>query len=462
MPSDVGSVYAQTLDQIDAQPKSQARLARKCLCWLVLARRSLTIQEFLDAIAIEPYTQDLDSLNRSSTATVVRVCRGLVVVDSNSFIVSLAHLTIQEYLGTHFMEEINSMKLEISSACLTYTLFEAFKDGPCKSMGDYRERLRKYPFYEYACCHLPAHIEDSGIDPSLTKSLRFLVTSKARSEAFLQVVFTGSRRMATHSIPELTTSLHIAAAIGSAEVVKLLIEENPLELEATDDCNKTPLLWAIERNRESVVKELLRHGAKVNGTSESALNCAARNRQDHLVRLLMQESMISTGSEKATKCELFVATITGDKLKLEEAISQGVEIDSVDADGGTALQWAAWYGHDKLIAVLIEAGSNVQASDKKGRGALHEAAERGHLKVAEILLRHGAVVNARDDSTLTPLHWAAISGECQMAKLLLKNGADVSITTMFGETALQCAIDHEKDEVVQLLAKEKIDTKGDE
>lgn len=49
-----------------------------------------------------------------------------------------------------------------------------------------------------------------------------------------------------------------------------------------------------------------------------------------------------------------------------------------------------------------------------------------------------------------------------MIKLLLQNDVDVDIITMFDETTLQCVIDHEKDEVVQLLAKEKIDTKSDE
>lgn len=208
----------------------------------MLVRRSLTIQKFLDAIAIESYIQNLNSLNRSSTATVVRVCRELIVVDSNSYIVRLSHLTIQKYFETHFIDEINFMKKEITSACLTYTLFKTFEDDSCNSMREYRKRLRRHSFYEYACCYLSAHVEDSSIDSSLTKSLRFLVTSKARSETFLQIVFTDSRRIVTHSISELTISLHRAAAIESAEIVKLLIEKNSLKLKTTDDCNKISLL----------------------------------------------------------------------------------------------------------------------------------------------------------------------------------------------------------------------------
>lgn len=87
-----------------------------------------------------------------------------------------------------------------------------------------------------------------------------------------------------------------------------------------------------------MIKKLLRHEANVNDISESDLNCAARNRQDHLVRLLMQESMNSIESKKIVERELFVATIIEDKRKLEETISQEVEIDNTNANEETALQ----------------------------------------------------------------------------------------------------------------------------
>ena len=452
MPSDAGSIYIQTLEQIDAQSKSQAQLARKVLAWLVLAKDNMTVPEFLEAIAIEPGTSQLDPLNRRSPAIIVRVCRGLVAIDENSLIIRLAHFTVQEFLMAQ-LSEINSARLEIPNACLTYLSFTEFSEGRCKNNVIFRKRLRNHCFYQYACFYVSDHLLEVSPDASLRKSLLSFVDSEGVREAFIQVLFR------KHDIPppQRFTSLHVAAALGCAQTVEAILQHSSSNVDAVDDYNGTPLLWAVQNGHEAVVKTLLKFKASIHCGFESALNCAARNRYDGLVRLLIQESMKSDTGSHDTECDLFVAVMTGNESKTKALITAGADVDFTDFDGGTALQWAAWYGHQQIATLLIAAGADVNASDHKGRSSLHEAAERGHVKLAKILMDNGADVNARDSFTLTPLHRAALAGGPEIALLLLESGADLNSLTSDGESALHFAISEGLVDCVRLLVEQGID-----
>ena len=67
------------------------------------------------------------------------------------------------------------------------------------------------------------------------------------------------------------TALMRAAFEGQKDIVKLLID-NGAEVNAVDDNNSTPLMWAVGGNRDfpNVVKLLLEAGAYVNYKTSSA------------------------------------------------------------------------------------------------------------------------------------------------------------------------------------------------
>ena len=99
MPSDPESIYARTMDQINSQSDSQFQLAKRVLSYLVLAKRDLSVNELIEALAVKPGTAELDGLWKRRLETLIEVCRGLVVIDNNSSIIHLAHLTLQDYLA---------------------------------------------------------------------------------------------------------------------------------------------------------------------------------------------------------------------------------------------------------------------------------------------------------------------------------------------------------------------------
>lgn len=105
-------------------------------------------------------------------------------------------------------------------------------------------------------------------------------------------------------------------------------------------------------------------------------------------------------------------------------IDAGTDIHAVDTNDWTPLHEAANMGYENLVQILIEVGSNVDAQKKNGRTALHDAAKTGYENIVRILLEAGAEVDPEDESYLTPLCLAAWRGHADICLTLLSHGAD--------------------------------------
>jgi ankyrin repeat domain-containing protein 50 len=101
-----------------------------------------------------------------------------------------------------------------------------------------------------------------------------------------------------------------------------------------------------------------------------------------------------------------------------------VDADSKDgADSRTPLSWAARYGHEAVVKLLLEKGTELETKDNYGRTPLSWAAVNGHEAVLKLLLEKGAELETKDNYGRTPLSWAAVNGHEAVVKLLLEKGA---------------------------------------
>jgi ankyrin repeat protein len=97
----------------------------------------------------------------------------------------------------------------------------------------------------------------------------------------------------------------------------------------------------------------------------------------------------------------------------------GVDIETKDVHGNTALCLAAGFGHDNLCAALLARRANVNTtSGPHGRTALMAVAETGTTRIASLLLKHDASVNARCDYHVTALGRAAGRDFCDIITVL--------------------------------------------
>lgn len=123
-----------------------------------------------------------------------------------------------------------------------------------------------------------------------------------------------------------------------------------------------------------------------------------------------------------------------------------------------------------MVRALIELGIDVESTDERGCTALHSAAARGALDVARCLCDHGADLNAASTCGVTPLHVAAAAGHTRVVEeLLARSSRSVNATTSAGWDACQAhmsmsfdpklfdaAIERAMQEDVQYMAEESV------
>jgi uncharacterized protein len=147
------------------------------------------------------------------------------------------------------------------------------------------------------------------------------------------------------------------------------------------------------------------------------------------------------------------AAMNGDRAGVEALIHQKADVNAPQADGATALQWAAYRDDLEMAGMLLAAGANPKLANREGATAMQLASIHGSPAMMEKLLQAGVDVNERGPHNETPLMYAARSGNTDAIAVLLKHGADVNATeALRGTTALMWAVEQgHPDAVKQLL-----------
>jgi uncharacterized protein len=131
------------------------------------------------------------------------------------------------------------------------------------------------------------------------------------------------------------------------------------------------------------------------------------------------------------------------------------------ADGTTALHWAAHWNDTDTVKLLIASGADARSVNRYGATPLSEAASLGNAKVIEMLLKAGADPNTRttyDGETV--LMTSARSGNLDAVRILLDHGADLNAKESYkGQTALMWAAAERHPDVVKLLLQKGADWK---
>ncbi|HEY3823464.1 MAG TPA: ankyrin repeat domain-containing protein [Bryobacteraceae bacterium] len=150
-----------------------------------------------------------------------------------------------------------------------------------------------------------------------------------------------------------------------------------------------------------------------------------------------------------------------DMTALQTLLKKQTPVNVPQADGTTALQWAAHWNDADAVKILIAAGADAKAANRYGATPLSEAAAIGNANIVEALLKAGADPNTRDTSDgETALMVTARSGNADAVRALLDHKADVNATETYrGQTALMWAAAERHPEVVKLLLQHGADWK---
>ena len=162
---------------------------------------------------------------------------------------------------------------------------------------------------------------------------------------------------------------------------------------------------------------------------------------------------------------LIDAVTTGDLPRINQLISEGIEINEVDYENDdftplmlainieradmvkalvdadaylydstyvedTPLGLAARKGNLEIVRLLLQAGAN--PDDGGESPTLCYAVSRQHIDIIKALIQWNADVNLTTPSRISPLMIAAGIGNLEIVKLLVKSGADVNSTDDIG------------------------------
>ncbi len=153
------------------------------------------------------------------------------------------------------------------------------------------------------------------------------------------------------------------------------------------------------------------------------------------------------------------AAMKGDINAVRSLLRQKANVNSPQADGATAIQWAAYRNDPEMADLLIAAGANVKVANRDGATPLNLAAINGSAPMIEKLLKAGADPNERQPHGETPLMFASRNGNIEAIRTLLdnklmENKADVNAKeTLRGTTALMWAAEQKHPEAVRELVR---------
>ena len=137
---------------------------------------------------------------------------------------------------------------------------------------------------------------------------------------------------------------------------------------------------------------------------------------------------------------------------VREMISQGIDVNHVDANKTSALMLAAYNGHLEVVNLLLAAGADVSKVDMTNRTALMFASTGPFVETVKVLLAAGANVNATDSQeNWTPVMWAAAEGQMEVLKVLIAAGGDITMVDIDGESSYDFALSNQHQEVADYL-----------
>lgn len=88
--------------------------------------------------------------------------------------------------------------------------------------------------------------------------------------------------------------------------------------------------------------------------------------------------------------QLLFMACQGDRNGVAELLKEGIDVNSIDLDGRTALHIAACEGHVEVAKLLLDWKANIEARDRWGSTAAADAKFYGNIEVYSLLKARGA------------------------------------------------------------------------
>jgi ankyrin repeat protein len=198
--------------------------------------------------------------------------------------------------------------------------------------------------------------------------------------------------------------------------------------------------------------------ASVNLRAESPLIEAVKALDRTTVRTLLQKRADVNAAEADGTTALYWAAEKSDPELVELLIRAAANPNAKTRYGFTPLAMAAVNGNAAIVEKLLTSGADANTATPEGETVLMMAARTGVAPAVQLLLSHGANPNATETSRgQTALMWAAGEGHVQCVEALIRSGANIKARSAQGWTALLFAARDGRKEAVRVLLDAGVD-----
>jgi ankyrin repeat protein len=198
-------------------------------------------------------------------------------------------------------------------------------------------------------------------------------------------------------------------------------------------------------------------GGQVAAAADVSLADAAENQDAAAILALLEKGANVNAPQADGMTALHWAAYHDDADTVKRFLAAGADAKAANRYGVTPLSLAATNGNTRIVELLLEAGVDPNTALPGGETALMTASRTGRLGPVQALLARGADVNARERKGQSALMWAAAEGHAEVVDALLKADADFRTPLRSGFTPLFFAVREGHSKVVFRLLEAGID-----
>jgi uncharacterized protein len=167
--------------------------------------------------------------------------------------------------------------------------------------------------------------------------------------------------------------------------------------------------------------------ASSTSAADAPLVVAAKRDDGAAVRVLLKRKVSADQSQADGATALHWAAHWDNLAMADDLLQAGARANAVTDLGVTPLWLASLNGSAAMIERLLKAGANANIALPSGETPLMIASRAGAVAAVKLLAAHGAQVNARETTkNQTALMWATVQGHADVVEALLEAGADVA------------------------------------
>ncbi|WP_213156138.1 ankyrin repeat domain-containing protein [Neochlamydia sp. AcF65] len=192
---------------------------------------------------------------------------------------------------------------------------------------------------------------------------------------------------------------HLAAQIGSKEILKLLLKKGA-NFQIEDHYYCSPLYYGLRMEDIKTVKFILKeYGISIRAHD---LYMAAAQEQEKIWMFVAQQ-ISHQGLPNEEYEALKIAVRERNSKAVIRLLSLGIPVMDVNQEDGnwTPILWAAANGQIGILELLLQGGS-LDQTFVKNRNALHWACANGHAGCVNLLLKAGYSTNTKDRRGASP------------------------------------------------------------